>query len=467
MTAKFSLLLVFICFCNVLSVILASLPEQIALSYGSSPTEMVVTWASTSNSNQIVCEYGTSPNALKSSVIASKIANYTYATYTSPYLFEATIPDLTPGNVVYYYRIGSVATGYSEVFSFKSNPGVGVGGVTFHLLGDVGQTVDNSVNTLKELVVNEEQLTGLSGGIINAGDLSYANGNEPLWDSFGNMKQFAASQIPMAAVAGNHEWFDTAGYNFTAYRARYYNPSVNGNKELYYSFNAGLVHWVMVAGYCPEMKSTSTQPCLAAGSPQMQWLEKDLGSVDRTLTPWVCVVFHEPYINSNTAHSMQAEGYPMQQAIETTLYNYKVDIVFSGHVHAYERSYQVYQYKNTPGAPWYITIGDGGNAEGLASGWISPQPEWSAFRQASYGHGELNVVNSTHAFWQWYQNADLTPLVPDSFWYIKDASSAQPLTGASHLDHVTKNAIFANNERGAKASKFNEEASKIARTHRK
>ncbi len=57
-----------------------------------------------------------------------------------------------------------------------------------------------------------------------------------------------------------------------------------------------------------------------------------------------------------------------------------------------------------------FALGDGGNAEGLATGWVSPQPSWSAFRQASYGHGELTVVNSTHSLWEWHQNKDLVPL---------------------------------------------------------
>lgn len=140
---------------------------------------------------------------------------------------------------------------------------------------------------------------------------------------------------------------------------------MNGKKELYYSYNAGLAHIVMVAGYCQEMKSTYTQPCLATGSPQMNWLQNDLKNVDRAITPWVIVVFHEPYVNSNTAHSIQTEGLPMQAAIENTLYDNKVDLVFSGHVHAYERSCQVYNYTCVSAAPYYITIGDGGNAEGL------------------------------------------------------------------------------------------------------
>ena len=75
------------------------------------------------------------------------------------------------------------------------------------------------------------------------------------------------------------------------------------------------------------MKSTSTQPCLAKGTPQMDWLTKDLAAVDRSVTPWVVVNFHQPYMNSNEAHSIAIEGVPMQEAIEDTLYQYKVDLV--------------------------------------------------------------------------------------------------------------------------------------------
>ena len=84
------------------------------------------------------------------------------------------------------------------------------------------------------------------------------------------MRQFVASKIPMFTTLGNHEWFDSKQNDFTAYLNRFNNPPVNGNRELYYSLNAGLAHWVMVAGYCPEMRSNSTQPCLAAGSPQLE-----------------------------------------------------------------------------------------------------------------------------------------------------------------------------------------------------
>lgn len=107
-------------------------------------------------------------------------------------------------------------------------------------------------------------------------------------------------------------------------------------------------------------------------------------------------------------------------------------------VHAYERMNRVYNYTLDPCAPVYITVGDGGNIEkvdvdfaddpgmcpspgdnlpefggtchmnfsyGPAKGkfcW-DRQPEWSAYRESSFGHGILEVdytpcVNGTDSY---------------------------------------------------------------------
>ncbi|KAJ1434429.1 Metallo-dependent phosphatase-like protein [Ochromonadaceae sp. CCMP2298] len=430
--------------------------EQMALNLAAEPTQMEVTFASWTDESSASCNYGTSRDQLTRSVSASG-SKYKLDAYTSPMLFKATLDGLEVGNKVYYYSCGSEALGYSAVEAFKSHPGVGVEDVTFYIYGDVGQT-DNSADTMRELVAKERLLGGLSGGVISAGDLSYANGDEPLWDSFGQLRQnaSASNRIPTMTTLGNHEWFDDSHYAFTAYLARFDNPpaATTGQRELYYSNDIGLVHWVMVAGYCTEMRSTSTQPCLAQGSPQMKWLQADLAGVDRSKTPWVVVVFHQPYMNSNTAHNMAVEGHPMQKAIEDTLYEYKVDLVFSGHVHAYERSCAVYQYKCTPGAPTYITIGDGGNLEGLATGWIEPQPEWSNYRLASYGFGALTAVDASTLTWRWHQNLDLLPAVADEFTLTKGA-----LRGEKPAQ-VTGVPTFADSPRGRHAAGLNDERTK-------
>lgn len=45
-----------------------------------------------------------------------------------------------------------------------------------------------------------------------------------------------------------------------------------------------------------------------------------------------------------------------------------------------------------------------------------PSPEWSVFREASFGHGELQMVNSTHAHWTWHRNDDDEPTKSDEVW---------------------------------------------------
>jgi len=228
-------------------------------------------------------------------------------------------------------------------------------------------------------------------------------------------------------------------YNFLSYLKRYKMPIAgveNDPSGLYYSMNIGLAHIVMLAGYCPLQNAKNaektTQPCLQSGSNQRIWLEKDLASVNRVNTPWLIVLIHQPYVNSNTVHSIAAEGRIVQLTIEDLLYNNSVDLVIHGHVHSYERSCKLKNYTCDPKGPLYITVGDGGNREGLALPWVEPQPVWSVYRQASYGFGEINVVNKTHMKWVWTQNKDLTPQYVDSLWIEKGkqvSGAGNPKTG--------------------------------------
>ena len=181
----------------------AAVWEQFSLNYNSSASEMVVSFAaSTTAPTAAECLYGPAVDQLSSSAIATG-STYSMGSYLSPMLFKARLTGLTAGNKVYYYQCGTKELGYSSVQSFKSHPGVGKSDVTFHLIGDLGQTT-NSNNTLAELIAYESTLDGLSGGIISMGDLSYANGDEPLWDSFGRLREIATKNIPMMTTLGTY-----------------------------------------------------------------------------------------------------------------------------------------------------------------------------------------------------------------------------------------------------------------------
>jgi len=107
----------------------------------------------------------------------------------------------------------------------------------------------------------------------------------------------------------------------------YFNSS-QASREKHYGFQAGGVHWLMLSSYTD----------FSAGSAQMTWLHEEIASVDRTVTPWLIAVLHAPWYNSNKAH--QGEGEAMRVAVEPTLQAAGVDVIFAGHVHAYERSFR-------------------------------------------------------------------------------------------------------------------------------
>ena len=106
------------------------------------------------------------------------------------------------------------------------------------------------------------------------------------------------------------------------------------------------------------------------------------------------------YPPSNHHHPM-SEGAQMRQAMEALLLQARVDVVFNGHVHAYERTHPV----PDAGGITHITIGDGGNREQFATPWNDPQPAWSALRQDAYGFGMLEL-DGAQAQWTWLRNND-------------------------------------------------------------
>jgi hypothetical protein len=124
-------------------------------------------------------------------------------------------------------------------------------------------------------------------------------------------------------------------------------------------------------------------PYSSFGYDQFSWFLNDIGRVDRGRTPWVIVAWHQPPYNSYSTHYKEFEC--GRQQIEPILYQNGVDIVMHGHVHAYERTFPVNNYAVDQCGMRWITIGDGGNIEGLYKTFASQNGTCYCSAQTSSG----------------------------------------------------------------------------------
>ncbi len=393
--------------------------SQIHIAQGFNSSSMTISWLTPDKCLSYV-EYGLNYKSLNNNVIGSS-SSYEYyyngLYYKSGYLHHTLLTELKP-NTFYFYKCGG-----SLIKSFKTLPIKGDNKmITFAVIGDIGQT-SNSFSTIRN-ILNEPDINM----ILHAGDLSYADCNQFLWDSYGEMIEPLASNKPWMVCPGNHEIeFNGTDYSnfFTAFETRYKMPSIKpaeygdiiikpainlktgqpyctpsifqmeynfGNS--FFSFDSGLAHIIYLNPY------TNSAP----NSQQYIWLKNDLNNVDRTISPWLIIVMHCPWYSSNTNHYGDTQTVLMRESMEDLFYKYGVNIVFNGHVHDYERSYPVYKNITNRHGTVYVTIGNAGNLEGLDSHYYE-QPSWSAFRNGNeYGYGLLTIFNEKKMYWRWFVN---------------------------------------------------------------
>ncbi|KAG6405134.1 hypothetical protein SASPL_132717 [Salvia splendens] len=375
-----------------------SIPQQVHISLAGA-NHMRISWITPDENAPSLVVYGTSPNTYPFTA-QGESTSYRYLTYRSGTIHHTVIGPLRD-STTYFYK----CSGVGPEFQLRTPPSKFP--VTFAVTGDLGQT-GWTKTTLDHTAKSQHDL------LLLPGDLSYADYLQPGWDSFGQLVQPQASARPWMVTQGNHdvEHIPILKRGFIAYNARWkmpYQESGSGS-NLFYSFDVARVHVLMLGSYTDY----------DVNSDQYKWLKGDLAKVNRGNTPWIVAVLHVPWYNSNTAH--QGEGDGMMAAMEPLLHAASVDIVLTGHVHAYERTKRVFNGKSDPCGFVHITIGDGGNREGLASKY-KEQPEWSAFREASFGHGVFNVVNITHALWGWHRNDNDQPVAADKVWINSLSSS--------------------------------------------
>ena len=231
-------------------------------------------------------------------------------------------------------------------------------------------------------------------------------------------------------------------FNFSSYKARMAMPAVQSNATLegalYHSWDAGCIHFVALNSEDPQ-ESVDVEP------DQIAWLQADLaqfqarrlagkakraasgevndGTCSFNAPTFLIVYIHRPlYCSVAGAEGLQrctTEGAYLRSKLEALFLEYKVDLVYCGHVHAYERMSGIVNGVSDPAGPQYILNGAGGNREGgVGDGWLATPADWSLVRigdgPGQPGLGTLQLINSTTLLWNWYYQTDLAEAVAES-----------------------------------------------------
>jgi len=163
---------------------------------------------------------------------------------------------------------------------------------------------------------------------------------------------------------GNHEAYN----DFEDVKKRFLMPNKHLTENLYYSYDIGNTHFISLNSEVSFMKFTEEYI-----SNYFNWIKKDLEESEKK---WKIVAIHRPlYCSSNSSHCKKSADV-MKEFYEEIFYNGKVDLVLTGHLHAYERLSPIYKneidhecvnldkslYLN-PRFPTYVICGTGGNHE--------------------------------------------------------------------------------------------------------
>lgn len=301
-------------------------------------------------------------------------------------------------------------------------------------IGRLAQTVDDY-----EFIIHPGDFAYADDWVLKAKNLfDGQNAYEAILEQFYNQLAPVAGRKPYMGSPGNHEaacqeiplltgLCPSGQKNFTDFMNRFGRTmptafastsasdtaKVSANKArllanppFWYSFEYGMVHITMIDtetdfANAPDGPGGSaglnSGPFGSAGQ-QLAFLEADLASVDRSVTPWLVVGGHRPWYSTGASDNRCA---PCQTAFEALFYRYGVDLGIFGHVHNSQRFNPVNNSVadpnglNDPKAPMYIVAGGAGNIEGLSD--IGATYSTNAFAYADdFSYSKVTFLNRTN-----------------------------------------------------------------------
>ncbi|MFO8017496.1 MAG: metallophosphoesterase [Promethearchaeia archaeon] len=291
-------------------------------------TTMTIIWTTEEPSTSEL-KYGVSKNNMK---------NVDNQAFSNRHVIK--LEGLEPGRK-YYYQIPEFS---EEIYSFRTAPSDDQA-FNFTVIGDT-QNPSSAVPSNYGAVI-DAMASYQYDFILHAGDFTVDASDMVSWHTlFTNMVRHGTSHPYMLAI-GNHDYgADIFGRNFK-YFFPYDYVDIWGH---YYNFDFSNAHFVMLdifqnqldwGGYITEL--------------QELWLRNELKN---NQDKWLIVMLHAAPFSTGDFNM----NYKLIDQLIPIFYEYKVDVILSGHDHHYE-SFWMNSTEEWGGTYYFVTGGGGGDLD--------------------------------------------------------------------------------------------------------
>ena len=290
----------------------------------------------------------------------------TTVTTASDDVHTVVLSGLSP-DTRYYYSVGNGSTVYAsgDAYYFETYPVPATStSFRFTAFGDCGTGDQYQYDTAEQL----ELLSPRSALHLLPGDIVYNNGGRKRYqERYFDVYWKTIRNVVFWPALGNHDVNNSC--QGCAWFEFFYTPANNpDNIENYYSFDYGPAHFVVLDDELTREQGKTDQ--------MLDWMDQDLEDAKARGITWLIAIFHKaPY-----SRGSRGDDEFNQTNLVPRLEAQGVDLVISGHSHAYERSYllnnnaiidnnQNTYSKNGHGpGTLYIVNGVGGGKLGVISG---------------------------------------------------------------------------------------------------
>jgi 3',5'-cyclic AMP phosphodiesterase CpdA len=352
---------------------------------------------------------------------------------------NAALRDLRP-DTTYHYSVSNDGVNWSDDVTFTTAAD-GPANFRFTMVGDEATSAVTSLPVAQVIAAMNPKFNVVVGDLSYAGGGSgyYSNGvptdvsafTPGLWDTYlGIVGPAAAQSIPWQVGVGNHEMEPLNNFGYVGFTTRFpqgYAPQWATGSPVVKSFTYGNVAVIQLDGN--DLSAELSDNNGYTDGKQTRWLAEQLEAFRSPFSgiDFIIVGFHNCVFSSNTTHGSDGG---IRLVWEPLFDKYQVDLVVSGHVHAYERSYPLRGGEVTTVVPsggtvypqeqgtTYICAGGGG--QGLYTGWYgvtgAGDPantagppllwEWTGSNTATGGTGTSADIPDTVQDYSAYRHAN-------------------------------------------------------------